>query len=165
MEIKDIQRKNWVINKLKGGWVEMLIEEMLKELGYEVYPFGIEHTLPGLVDKIKNEDSETSFFIKKMPDFVVYHPEKKLLFLIEVKFRTSGRLSYSIVKNSPYAPTYVLLVSPVGIKCETISDMINGAKINAYTINHLANRKEFDFNGDDRKTIKEFIKIVGERKF
>ena len=156
---------NWVINKLKGGWVETLIEEMFKALGWEVYPYGMEHSLPGLVDKIKNKDSKTCYFIKKMPDFVIYNPEKELCFLIEVKFRASGRLSSSTVKNSPYTSAYVLLVSPESIKCETIGDMINGAKINSYTKNHLAERKEFDFCSEDKSIIKEFIKIVGSRQF
>lgn len=74
---------------LKGKIAEAIVEEMLKEAGFQVYRFGYESVIPNLT-QIDTELKKTKIGrkISNMPDFIVI--KDGFAEFIEVKFR-SGR--------------------------------------------------------------------------
>jgi hypothetical protein len=59
---------------------ETIVEELLKDLGFQVFPFGMEKIMNGAIDIIeRGEKNEVSKKIRKMPDYVI-SKEKSDLF-------------------------------------------------------------------------------------
>jgi Holliday junction resolvase-like predicted endonuclease len=75
-------------NILKGRMAESLVEELLKRCGNKVYRFGYEAVLQNLtqLEESFDRESEMGRRITSIPDFIVVN--KKIIFLVEVKFRT-----------------------------------------------------------------------------
>ena len=80
----------------------------------------MENTIPGIVGLLQNIDSDVASNIRKMPDFVIQHPQTKEVYFIEVKFRASGEFDKSdgdFTKNGksitdyPYKNAYFIVVS------------------------------------------------------
>jgi hypothetical protein len=90
-KIKEI--KAWSNNKLKGSMAECIVEEMLRDSGYEVYKFGYEMVLQHLKG-IRLEDNYVKRIITGMPDFIIVDKNNCPNFL-EVKYRKDGKLNLS----------------------------------------------------------------------
>lgn len=75
---KDMYSKE---NMIKGRIAEALIEELFLQLGYNVFRYGMENTVPGVMKLLKDVRSDVAQNIRRMPDFVIQHPEKKDVFL------------------------------------------------------------------------------------
>jgi hypothetical protein len=141
-------------NMIKGRIAETLIQELFLSLNYNVFRYGMENTIPGIMELLKGVRSDVADEIKRMPDFVIQNPTNKNVYFIEVKFRANGEFRYKdLPKNYPYENAYVVLVSKKHIKCLTVQELKDGGEITTTSKNYLGGRKEFDL---DKKVIIDF---------
>lgn len=139
---------------IKGRIAETLIEELFLKLKYNVFRYGMENTVPGIMELLKGVRSDVANDIRRMPDFVVQHPQTKDVYFIEVKFRASETFTKKdLPKNYPFENAYFILVSKKHIKCITYAELMEGKEINPNSKNYLGSRKEFDL---DKEVIKDF---------
>lgn len=145
---------NFRFNMIKGRIAETLIQELFLSLGYNVFRYGMENTIPAIMTLLKGVKTEVANEIKSMPDFVVQNPRNNEVYFVEVKFRASGTLTRSdISKDYAWGNAYFILVSKKHIKCITFEELEKGGEITATSKNYLGNRKEFDL---DKDTIIDF---------
>ncbi len=150
-EISGLTDKDWAYRygMIKGRIAETLIQELFLSLGYNVFRYGMENTIPGIMELLKGVRSDVAQEIRRMPDFVIQNPNSKEVYFIEVKFRASGEFrAKDLPKNYPYINAYIILVSKKHIKCLTVEELNNGSEITPETRNYLGNRKEFDLDKD-----------------
>jgi len=141
---------------IKGRIAETLIEELFLSLGYNVFRYGMENTVPGIMRLLKGVRGDVANNIRRMPDFVVQ--KDKRIFFIEVKFRASESFSYEdLTKDYPFENTYFIIVSKKHIKCITYKELKNGEKISPISRNYLGNRDEF---GLDKNVIIDFCSFA-----
>src|SRR3989338_8720248 len=149
------EEKGYKEGIIKGRIAETLIEELFLSLNYGVFRYGMEKTIPGIVGLLQDVDSEVASNIRKMPDFVIQHPQNKEVYFIEVKFRAIGEFDKNdgdFTKNGksiidyPYKNAYFIVVSKKHIKCITYEELKDGKEISPDTRNYLGNRKEFDLD-------------------
>jgi hypothetical protein len=132
-------------NMIKGRIAETLIQELFLSLGYNVFRYGMENTIPGIMELLKGVRSDVAKQIRRMPDFVIQNPESKDVYFLEVKFRASESFKITdLPKNYPYENAYFILVSKKHIKCITYSELVEGKEITPTSRNYLGSRKEFD---------------------
>lgn len=141
-------------NMIKGRIAETLIQELFLSLGYNVFRYGMENTIPGIMELLKGVKSEVATEIRRMPDFVVQNPNTNEVFFIEVKFRKSGEfLPKHLPKDYPYGNAYIILVSKKHIKCISVKELEEGKDITPTSRNYLGSRKEFEL---DKQVIIDF---------
>jgi hypothetical protein len=139
---------------IKGRIAETLIEELFLSLGYNVFRYGMENTVPGIMDLLKGVRSDVAYNIRRMPDFVVQNKKNGAVYFIEVKFRAKEEFKFGdLSKDYPYKNCYFILVSKKHIKCITYEELKDGGDVTPKTQNYLGNRKEFDL---DKPTIIKF---------
>lgn len=92
---KDCQSRNFDYNMIKGRIAEALIEQLFIKLGYRVYRYGMENSIPGIMELLRGAKSEVANMIKRMPDFVIQEKTGDAHF-IEVKFSKNETFS---IKN------------------------------------------------------------------
>jgi len=145
-------------NMIKGRIAETLIQELFLSLNYCVFPFGMENTIPGIMEHIKGVHNEVSEDIRRMPDFVVRPPKSNELYFIEVKFRASGEFSKKdLPQNYSYTNAHIILVSKKHIKCLTVKEILAGQEFTPTSKNYLGSRKEFEL---DREVIIDFCEFA-----
>lgn len=141
--------KSYRYGMIKGRIAETLIQELFLSLGYNVFRYGMENTIPGIMELLKGVRSDVAQEIRRMPDFVIQDPKTKSVFFIEVKFRASGEFKINdLPKNYPYENAYIVLVSKKHIKCISVQELKEGKEINLKTKNYLGSRKEFSLSKD-----------------
>lgn len=139
--------KSYRYGMIKGRIAETLIQELFLSLNYNVFRYGMENTIPGIMELLKGVRSDVAQEIRRMPDFVMQNPETKDVYFVEVKFRASGEFKLKdLPKNYPYENAYIILVSKKHIKCITVKELNDGKEITPTSHNYLGNRKEFDLN-------------------
>ena len=142
---------------IKGRIAETLIEELFLSLGYNVFRYGMENTVPGVMKLLKGVKSDVAENIKQMPDFVIQDKSGEVYF-IEVKFRKDGKFSFrDIPKDYPYENCYFIIVSKKHIKCINYKELKEGKVVTLNSKNWLGNRKEFELN---KETIKDFCEFA-----
>lgn len=152
------KEKNYRYGMIKGRIAETLIQELFLSLGYNVFRYGMENTIPGIMELLKGVRSDVAQEIRRMPDFVMQNPKSKEVYFVEVKFRASGEFKLKdLPKNYPYENAYIILVSKKHIKCITVEELNDGKEITPNSINYLGNRKEFDL---DKDVIIDFCKFA-----
>lgn len=67
---------------IKGRIAETLIQELFPSLGFSVFRYGMENTIPGIMELLKGVRSDVADQIKRMPDFVIQHPVRKDVYFI-----------------------------------------------------------------------------------
>lgn len=145
---------NFHYNMIKGRIAETLIQELFLSLKFNVFRYGMENTIPGIIDLLQGVRSDVSDAIKRMPDFVVQDPRNKTVYFVEVKFRAAETFKYSdLSTNYPYGNAYIIVVSKKHIKCLRVEDLKEGKEITPNCKNYLGSRKEFDM---DKEVIREF---------
>jgi hypothetical protein len=150
--------KNYRYNMIKGRIAETLIQELFLSLGYNVFRYGMENTIPGIMELLKGVRSDVALEIKRMPDFVMQNPNTKDVHFVEVKFRADGEFAKNdLPKNYPYVNAFIVLVSKKHIKCITVTELMEGKEITPTSHNYLGNRKEFDL---DKDVIIDFCKFA-----
>ncbi|WP_417593116.1 hypothetical protein [Owenweeksia hongkongensis] len=146
--------RNYRYNMIKGRIAETLIQELFLSLGYNVFRYGMENTIPGIIELLKGVKSEVAYEIRRMPDFVIQNPRSSDVHFVEVKFRASGSFALKdLPKNYPYGNAYFILVSKKHIKCITYKELLDGKEISPTSRNYLGSRKEFDL---DKEVIIDF---------
>ena len=141
--------RNYRYNMIKGRIAETLIQELFLSLNYNVFRYGMENTIPGILDLLKGVRSDVANDIRRMPDFVIQNPNTNEVYFVEVKFRASGEFGKSdLPKNYPYTNAYIIIVSKKHIKCVTVQELLEGKEVTAESRNYLGYRKEFDLNKD-----------------
>ena len=150
--------KNYRYSMIKGRIAETLIQELFLSLGFNVFRYGMENTIPGIMDLLKGVRSDVAQEIRRMPDFVIQNTESKDVFFIEVKFRANGEFKTSdLPKDYPFTNAYIILVSKRHIKCLTVKELFDGQEITPDSKNYLANRPEFHM---DRETVIAFCNFA-----
>lgn len=143
------QQRNYRYNMIKGRIAETLIQELFLSLKYNVFRYGMENTIPGIMDLLKGVRTDVADDIRRMPDFVIQNPDNKAVYFIEVKFRASGEFKLKdLPENYPYQNAFIILVSKKHIKCITVEELEAGKEITTTSRNYLGNRKEFDLDKD-----------------
>lgn len=155
---KDVKFNTFNYNLTKGRIAEILIERLFVDLGFQVFQYGMENTIPGIKDLLGGIEDEVAMNIRRMPDLVVFKDDRA--HFIEVKFRADGCFKLKdIDKNGdyPYKNALIALVSKRHIKCISFKELEAGKEITESTKNYLGNRKEFD---TDKEKIKEYCKYA-----
>ena len=146
---------------IKGRIAETLIEELFLSLGFQVYPFGMENTVPEIKNQLSGNTEMVATQIRNMPDFVIKRPGENPLF-VEVKFRANGSFKYKdLIKNYqeyPYKNVVVVVVSKSHIKAVFVEDLKEGKEIGPKTQNYLG--KVLAFNKDEKEKIIDFCQYA-----
>jgi hypothetical protein len=143
------KERNYRYGMIKGRIAETLIQELFLSLGYNVFRYGMENTIPGIMELLKGVRSDVAQEIRRMPDFVMQNPKTKDVYFIEVKFRASEEFSLKdLPKNYPYENAYIIIVSKKHIKCITDHELQEEKEITPTSQNYLGRRKEFDLDKD-----------------
>jgi hypothetical protein len=159
-EQSGLKDKEWTYhyNMIKGRIAETLIQELFLSLKFNVFRYGMENTIPGIMELLKGVRSDVANEIKRMPDFVVQDPRSNSVYFVEVKFRAAETFKYSdLPKDYPYGNAYVIIVSKKHIKCLTVDDLKSGKEITPTCKNYLGKRKEFDL---DKEVIVDFCEFA-----
>lgn len=152
------QERNYRYGMIKGRIAETLIQELFLSLNYNVFRYGMENTIPGIMELLKGVRSDVAQEIRRMPDFVMQNPETKDVYFVEVKFRANGEFrAKDLPKDYPYTNAYIILVSKKHIKCLTVQELLDGKEITPESKNYLGNRKEFDL---DKVVIVDFCNFA-----
>jgi hypothetical protein len=113
---------------IKGRLAEAIVEEMFLSMGYRVFRFGMENTVPGFADRYLPKKGEVAEEVRKMPDFIVVKDSK--IAYIEVKYRTSGKFDfndfYARKGGYPYKSAFFILVTPKHILIQKASRLEKG---------------------------------------
>jgi hypothetical protein len=140
---------NYRYSMIKGRIAETLIQELFLSLDYNVFRFGMENTLPGVMELLRGVRSDVAQEIRRMPDFVMQNRNTKDVHFVEVKFRASGDFSIKdLPKDYPYTNAYIVVVSKKHIKCLTVEELEAGEIITPTSRNYLGSRKEFELDKD-----------------
>ncbi|MBS3155407.1 hypothetical protein J4404_02825 [Candidatus Woesearchaeota archaeon] len=129
------ERKAWSDSKLKGAMAECIVEEMLRDSGYQVYRFGYEMVLQHLKG-IKLEDNYVKRIITGMPDFIIVD-ENNCPNLLEVKYRKDGNLNLSKDKlrvfnlGKDWAESRLMIVSlsKPHFQISRVKEFVNSGKL------------------------------------
>jgi hypothetical protein len=104
------KERNYRYGMIKGRIAETLIQELFLSLGYNVFRYGMENTIPGIMELLKGVRSDVAQEIRRMPDFVIQNPTTKDVYFVEVKFRASGEFkAKDLPKDYPYTNAYIIL--------------------------------------------------------
>jgi hypothetical protein len=134
---------------IKGRIAEALIEELFLSLGYNVFRYGMENTVPGILKLLKGVRGDVANEIRRMPDFVIQNPTNNSVFFIEVKFRKNESFSMKDIReNYPFENAYFIIVSKKHIKCISYKELNNGEEITPEDRKYLGSRKEFELDKD-----------------
>ncbi|MCQ1536420.1 hypothetical protein FTO70_12195 [Methanosarcina sp. KYL-1] len=145
---------NFVESMIKGRIAETLVEELFLHLDYSVYRFGMENTIPGIMEQLRGVKNDVTYTIRKMPDFVVQNKKTGEVFFIEVKFRKNETFELKDAgEDYPYENCHFVVVSKNHIKCITYKELKEGKAVTPTSRNYLGSRKEFEL---DKEVIIQF---------
>ncbi|MFP3950476.1 MAG: hypothetical protein ACLFUZ_05325 [Candidatus Micrarchaeia archaeon] len=140
-------------SSIKGRLAEAIIEEMFISMGYDVFRFGMENTLPGFSNRFLPKKGEVANQVRKMPDFIVVKDSH--VSFVEVKYRTNEEFDfkeqYSREGGYPYPNAYFILVSPKHIRIQKASELEKGKDFM-----WLGSCKDFE---TDKEIIKQYIEF------
>ncbi len=83
----------WVSGVMKDRIAETIVEQLFISLGFQVFKYEMENSIPGISDLLKGVRGDVSKNIRQMPDFVFF--KDSLAHFIELKFLKSGCLKLS----------------------------------------------------------------------
>lgn len=126
---QETQKKSKISDSsIKGRLAEAIIEEMFLAMGYRVFRFGMENTVPGFGDRYLPRKGDVADEVRKMPDFIVVKDSQ--IAYIEVKYRTNGEFDfnshYTKKGGYTYQNAYFILVTPKHIKIQKASELEKG---------------------------------------
>lgn len=145
----DSKENPWISGVIKGRIAETIVEELFRSLGFQVFSYGMENSIPGIKDLLKGVRGDVSKNIRQMPDFVVFKDNQA--HFIEVKYRTSGELKLKDIDtygSYPFENALFVLVTKKHIKCISYKELREGKEIKTNCKNYLGKRKEFDTDKD-----------------
>ena len=149
-------------NMIKGRIAETLIEELFLSLDYNVFRYGMENTVPGIMEMLQDVENGVAHKIRRMPDFVVQHKRRSdKLFFIEVKFRKNETFTKEDLSDDyPFENSYFIVVSKNHIKCITYEELQEGKEVTPDSTNFLGERDEFNLNESQKQTIRQFCNFA-----
>lgn len=153
-----VRDNSWVYNLIKGRIAETLVEELFLSLGFQVFKYGMENTIPGIMELLKGVKDEVAMDIKRMPDLVVYKDSRA--HFIEIKFRASESFKLKDIDKKgdyPYQNALIVIVSKKHIKCISFFELAEGKEITPTCHNYLGKRKEFE---TDKEKIIEYCQYA-----
>lgn len=155
------REKKWSYDKIKGKLAETLIQELFTSQEYSVYRYGMENTLPAIVNQLKGLNGTVATKIRAMPDFIVQHNDSRELFMIEVKFRANGCFcADEKFKKKNYPPEcFVIVVTKEHIKCLTVQDLLDGQEITPQCKHYLSEKKAFKLNRETILYFRDFVRM------
>lgn len=148
----------WLSGVIKGRIAETIVEELFHSLGFQVFSYGMENSIPGIKDLLKGVRGDVAKNIRQMPDFVVFKDNQA--HFIEVKYRASGELKLKDITKYgkyPFENALFILVTRKHIKCISYKQLNEGKEITSTCHNYLDKRKEFN---TDKKRIIEYCKYA-----
>lgn len=148
----------WISGVIKGRIAETIVEELFRSLGFQVFSYGMENSIPGIKDLLKGVRGDVSKNIRQMPDFVVFKDNQA--HFIEVKYRASGELKLKDIDkygDYPFENALFVLITKKHIKCISYKELSEGKEITPTSQNYLGNRKEFK---TDKNLIIEYCKYA-----
>ncbi|HUH26696.1 hypothetical protein [Gelidibacter sp.] len=149
-KIKSQTKDNpWISGVIKGRIAETIVEELFRSLGFQVFSYGMENSIPGIKDLLKGVRGDVSKNIRQMPDFVVFKDNEA--HFIEVKYRASGELKLNDIEkygDYPFENALFVLITRKHIKCISYLELKAGKEITSTCKSYLGNRKEFDTDKD-----------------
>lgn len=150
----DKPKHTYDYNLIKGRIAEALIEQLFLRLNYNIFRYGMENTIPGIMNLLKGVRSDVADTIRKMPDFVIQNTKTGEVFFIEVKFRANEEFAVKDVeKNYPFENAFFIVVSKKHIKCLSYKELKAGKEITPKSQNYLGNVKAFE---TDKEVIRNF---------
>lgn len=103
------------LNYVKGHIAEGIVRNLLTSMGFKVFKYGIENSLPIISDFELFGAKRKSFdfkLVSSRPDLFVFNEDKKTAYLIEVKYRNSNYpLSKILADDYPYQNALIAIVS------------------------------------------------------
>jgi hypothetical protein len=105
---------------IKGRIAEAIVRCMFEDLGFEVIPYGYEHTCPTIAKRDRLIKGDVKNQIRKAPDFIIVDKEGEANF-VEVKFRADG--VYRKETDYPYRECYIILLSKEYIGVEQYKNL------------------------------------------
>jgi hypothetical protein len=72
------KERNYRYGMIKGRIAETLIQELFLSLNYNVFRYGMENTIPGIMELLKGVRSDVAQEIRRMPDFVIQIPRLRM---------------------------------------------------------------------------------------
>lgn len=136
-------------NMIKGRIAETLVQELFLSLKYNVFRYGMENTIPEIMELLKGVKSEVANEIRRMPDFVIQNPRNNEVYFVEVKFRANETfVRKDLPKDYAWENAFIIVVSKKHIKCISFKELDNGEEITPSTKNYLGSRKEFELDKD-----------------
>jgi len=143
---------------IKGKIAETLIHQLFENSNYYVYRFGMEYTIPGIVDLRGKEKCKELAIISRTPDFVVRHKETNKVNFVEVKYCSSESFDILNFKEKhPPLETLVVVVSAKHIKCISLAELLKGQRITPTCKSYLGDRSEFVLSNE---LIKEYCQLA-----
>lgn len=109
-------KRNFYLDLLQGRIAQVIVEIILRQFDYEIFPFGYESHLTNVIKSFqKPNPNEIVSKIRSSPDSIVYHKEKNEATLLEIKSTTVGLENYFIrqatyQKYLTYWPEALLVV-------------------------------------------------------
>ncbi len=128
---------------IKGRIAETIVEELFREMGFRVFRYGMENTIPGIIPQIENgQQNAVSMRIRQSPDLVVYK-EKKAYF-IEVKYRSCEKFCLKDVEKDceySYPNAFFVVISKKHIKCISYKELKSGESISPDNLHFLLGKR------------------------
>ncbi len=155
------RKRRYPANMIKGRIAEALIEELFLYSGYNVFRYGMENTVPGIMKLLRGVRGDVAMNIRNMPDLVIQNPKTNEVFFVEVKFRKDEVFSIKELhqehQDYPFKNAYFIIVSKRHIKCITYQELRNGCLITPQDGAYLGDRAEF---GLDKEVIIDFCNFA-----
>jgi hypothetical protein len=105
---------------IKGRIAEAIVRCMFEDLGFEVIPYGYEHTCPTIAKKDRLIKGDVRNQIRKAPDFIIVDKDGNANF-IEVKYRADG--IFKKETDYPYRECYIILLTKEYIGIEQYKNL------------------------------------------
>jgi hypothetical protein len=149
---------------VKGRVAETLIQELFLSLGYNVFHYGMERSVPGIANLLKQNNTPVAREIRSMPDFIMQDPRRNEVFFVEVKYRANGEFGLAdLPEDYPWDNAYFIIVSRKHIKCITFAEMKQGKTIGTNTRNYLVSAKNLNWiktlSSPSAKWLLSFLKV------
>ena len=148
-------------NLIEGRIAETITEQLFTNLGYEVYRYGMETQISSIMSKLKEiEPNDIVYEIRKTPDFVILHSEKRTIHYLEIKFRKSGGVTYDCIGgiDYPYKKATFIIFSKESIKCISYDELQIGEKISPASNKYLLENNTNIFT--ESNTLDSFQKLA-----
>jgi len=148
-------------SELKGRVAEAIVRCMFEDLGFEVIPYGYEHTCPTLASKTRPIQGDVKNHIRKAPDFIIVDKKGNANF-IEVKYRSDGKFRRE--SDYPFRDCYIILLTKEYIGIEQYKNLDDETSLTGSNFSMIPNNKgsfkSFKdielFSNLDRDIVKEY---------